>query len=79
MTAIVHAADGVRLVTTAESREILFARLAEYVRERCDDMLWSDAAAQVRALLVAGDLHAAITLYFARTGERWDEEILTYA
>ena len=75
-TVIVHASDGVRFVATAAGTDILFARLAEYIRGRCDDVLWADAASQVRGLLDDGDLRAAITLYFARTGERWDRERL---
>lgn len=75
-TAIVHAADGVRFVATAACTDILFAGLAEYVRGRCDEVLWADAAKQVRTLLDDGNLRAAITLYFARTGERWDQERL---
>lgn len=75
-TAIVHAADGVRFVATAPCPDVLFARLAEYVRGRCDDVLWGDAARQVCRWLDDGHLHAAIALYFARTGERWDQERL---
>jgi hypothetical protein len=75
-TAIVHAADGVRFVAPAACPDVLFARLADYVRGRCDDVLWADAARQVRTLLDEGNLPAAITLYFARTGERWDQERL---
>jgi hypothetical protein len=75
-TAVVHAADGVRFVATAARPDALFARLAEYIRGRCDDVLWADASRQVRTLLDDGDPHAAITLYFARTGERWDQERL---
>jgi hypothetical protein len=74
--AVVHSADGIRFVATAASPDALLARLAAYVRGRCDDMLWTDAARQVRALLDDGDLHAAITRYFERTGERWDRERL---
>ena len=76
MTAIVHAADGVRFVATAACPVELLARIAGYIRGRCDDVLWSDAARQVHELLDGGDLHAAIALYFARTGERWDQEHL---
>ena len=75
-TAIVHSADGVRFVASAAGPDVLFARLAEYVRGRCDDVLWPDAARRVRTLLDGGQLPAAITLYFARTGERWDQEWL---
>jgi hypothetical protein len=74
--AVVHAADGVRFVATAACPDVLFARLAAYVRGRCDDVLWADASRQVSALLDDGHLRAAITLYFARTAERWDQERL---
>ena len=75
-TAIVHAADGVRFVASAACAEELFARIAGYTRGRCDDVLWAEAARQVHDLLDDGDLNAAVTLYFARTGERWDREHL---
>jgi hypothetical protein len=76
MTAIVHSADGVRFVTTGGSSAIVMSRLADYVRERCNDVLWFDAASRVRGMLDAGNLYAAITLYFERVGERWDDERL---
>jgi len=75
-TAIVHDLDGVRFLATAPCEEILLARLAEYVRGRCDDVLWADAAREVRRSLDEGDLGAGIALYFDRTGERWDRERL---
>lgn len=75
-TAIVHTADGVCFVASAAWPDVLFARLADYVRGRCDDVLWPDAARRVRTLLDGGHLPAAITLYFAHTGERWDQERL---
>ncbi|MHB1313300.1 MAG: hypothetical protein ACYC3L_14890 [Gemmatimonadaceae bacterium] len=74
--AVVHAADGVRFVATETGPDALFAQLAEYVRTRCDDVLWPDAAGRVHTLLGSGNLRAAIALYFDRTGERWDEERL---
>ena len=75
-TAIVHTADGIRFVATGACPDALMLRLAGYVRGRCDDVLWADAARQVRALLDDGQLTAAIALYFERTGERWDRERL---
>jgi hypothetical protein len=75
-TAIVHTVDGVCFVATASSPDVLFERLAVYVQRRCDDVLWADAASAVRALLEEGDVHAAVTRYFERTGERWDAERL---
>lgn len=76
MMAIVHAADGVRFAATALSPDALLAQVAEYVRGRCENVLWADTAAEVRTLLDVGNLRAAITLFFERTGERWDQERL---
>lgn len=76
ITAIVRSADGVRLVTTAGCSAAVVSRLADYVRERCDDVLWSDAASRVRAMLDVGNPYSAIMLYFDRVGERWDDEHL---
>jgi hypothetical protein len=74
--AIVHSAGGVRFVATGPCPDALSVRLAGYVRGRCDDVLWADAAQRVRALLDDGKLPEAIALYFKRTGERWDRERL---
>lgn len=76
ITAIVHSADGIRFMTADIDREAVVARVAEYIRGRCDDVLWADAASQVRRMLNDGDLDAAIALYFGRVGERWDMERL---
>jgi hypothetical protein len=76
VTAIVHCADGVRFVTTGVSPDAVVSRLAEYVRQRYDHVLWPDAASRVRAMLDVGNLYAAIALYFERVGERWDVERL---
>ena len=75
-TAIVHSDCGVRFVATAACPDALSMQLAGYVRGRCDDVLWTDAAQQVRELLDDGKLSEAIALYFERTGERWDRERL---
>lgn len=74
--AVVHSLDGVRFVTTGRSRETIVRHLAGYVAERCDDLLPEDAGGRVRAMLAAGELGAAIAVYFARVGERWDNERL---
>jgi hypothetical protein len=74
--AVVHTADGVRCVAAGANAATVASGVAEYVRQRCDDVLWPDAARQVHAMLDAGDLYAAISHYFDRTGERWDEERL---
>lgn len=76
-TAIVHDPDGVRFLATAEGGDILLAQLADYVRGRCDDMLWADEAREVHRLFDEGELGAGVALYFDHTGERWDRERLT--
>jgi hypothetical protein len=38
--------------------------------------LWPPVAANVRALVTDDRPYAAIALYFAHVGERWDEERL---
>jgi len=75
-TAVVHAADGVRFVASAASRSALMDAVAGYVERRCDDLLWPDDAASVRALIVAGKVSAAVGAYFAKVGDRWDREEL---
>ena len=76
LTAIVHTPDGVRFVATGLSREAVAARIASYVRERCNDVLSADTAGEVHMLLAVGNVDAAITAYFERVGERWEEEHL---
>jgi hypothetical protein len=75
-TAIVHAADGVLFVASAHSRAQLTAQIVSYIRERCDYVLWPAVSDKVRALIDDDEPDAAITMYFARAGERWDEECL---
>ncbi len=77
--AVVHAPDGVRLATMARSRAGLVQRLADYVEQRGDDMLWTDHARHLRTLLARGEREAAIEVYFGLVGERWDEEWLVTA
>jgi hypothetical protein len=74
--ACVYAADGIRFLAIGDSAAALSARVATYVRARCDCALWPGHAASVRALLNEGRLADAIELYFAHVGERWDEEYL---
>lgn len=76
LTAVVHGVDGVRFVATAATGMQLAARVADYIRARCDDVLWPGAAREVRALIDDGKTFAAIALYFAHVGDRWDEERL---
>jgi hypothetical protein len=73
---IVHSADGVRFATAAGSRAELVQRLAEYVGRRAPDVLWTGDARHVGALLVRGELEAAVEVYFGRVGDRWDPEWL---
>ena len=74
--AAVAAADGIRFATTAATRGELVSRLAEYVRDHARVQLWPADALRVRALLHLGDAEGAVAHYFARVGERWDEEWL---
>lgn len=74
--AVVHAADGVRFVAHADTPDGLTAQLADYVLERCDDVLWPPIAKQVRALLADAQSRAAIDAYFDNVGCRWDLEQL---
>jgi hypothetical protein len=50
-TAIVRSEDGVRFTAGSDRPEQLMSQLVDYVRERCDDVLWPSAARQVRALV----------------------------
>lgn len=74
--AVVHAADGVRFVAASQCPEQLSAEIVRYIRRRCDDVLWPSDAAAVRALIDDDEPFAAIAMYFALTGQRWDEERL---
>lgn len=74
--AVVHTADAVRLVAACLSRGGLTRRLAEYVRERAPHQLWPEDAGRLLGLLAGGDAGAAVELYFASVGERWDPEWL---
>jgi hypothetical protein len=77
--AIVHAADGIRFAVAAATRRELIQRLAEYARQRGDHALRPDHARHLRALLVRGELEAAVETYFGLVGQRWDEEWLVTA
>jgi hypothetical protein len=78
-TATIHAPDGVRFTAASATPELLIGEIAAYVVSRCDYVLWAEDACRVRAFIDAGDPDAAINLYFARVGERWDEERLELA
>ena len=75
-TATIYAPDGVLFVAETDSPRALAARVVEYIRGRCDDVLWPSAATEVRALIEEGNLEAAIGTYFFHVGERWDAERL---
>ena len=77
--AVVHAADGVRLATAAESRAELVCSLADYVRGQAEYALSVEHARHVRGLLARGELEAAVEVYFGTVGQRWDEEWLVTA
>ena len=76
LTAIVHAADGVRFVATAKYAEHLSAQIVSYIEARCDYALWPSVAREVRGLIDAAKPYAAIAMYFSHVGERWDAERL---
>jgi hypothetical protein len=74
--AVVHSAEGIHLLTASRSAEGLIEFVAGYVRSQADQMLWPDDAKRVHALLGAASCRAAVDLYFARVGERWEREYL---
>ena len=76
LTAIVHAADGIRFVASANCPADVANQVGGYIRARCDFALWPSVAAEVKALLDDDHPYAAIALYFDRVGERWDDERL---
>ena len=75
-TAIIRAPDGARFSAAAASPELLTQEIAAYISSRCEYVLWEGDACRVQALIAAGSLDGAISLYFARVGERWDDERL---
>jgi hypothetical protein len=75
-SARVCAADGVLFSATAECASDLLRRIVEYIRARCDYVLWPADAHAVRALIDANQPGSAIALYFASVGQRWDGERL---
>ena len=77
--AVVHADDGVRFMTVASSRRDLIHRVAEYVRKWGGYLLRPDHARHLRSLLLRGESEAAVELYFALVGKRWDKEWLVTA
>lgn len=74
--AVVHTADGVRFQAVASSRRELVHRIAEYVQRWGGYVLRPDHARHLRGLLLRGESEAAVELYFALVGKRWDKEWL---
>jgi hypothetical protein len=66
----------VRFVAAAHSQRELEAQVVDYIRERCDYVLWPRVAANVRELIARDRKDAAIAAYFANVGQRWDPERL---
>ena len=75
-TATVYGLDGVLFAASADAPSGLTAQIVDYIRVRCDDVLWPTDAAAVRAHIDHDDAEAAIATYFASVGERWDAEWL---
>jgi len=75
-SAVVRAADGVRFVAVGRGPDEVARLLVDYIRGRCDHVLWPCDASRVRTLIDAGESYAAIDEYFEHVGSRWDEERL---
>lgn len=75
-TAVVHAVDGVRFVTTASNRSTLFEHLSDYVLANAEYRLWPADSIAVVDMFRLGELEAAVECYFNRVGSRWDAEWL---
>ncbi len=76
--AVVCAPDGVLLVEAGPTRDVVLARLAEYVRRHAADRLWPADARRVHRLLDRGMHEGAVRQYFAAPA-RWDEEWLHWS
>jgi hypothetical protein len=77
--AVVHAVDGIRFTAAAASRRELVHRVAEYVQRWGGYVLRPDHGRHLRSLLARGEVEAAVELYFALVGKRWDKEWLVTA
>jgi hypothetical protein len=75
-TAVVRAADGVRFIASAEDGDGVSSQLIDYIASRCDHVLWSAPAREVRRLIAEHRQSEAIATYFSNVGRRWDEEWL---
>lgn len=74
--AAVYGVDRVNLLAVAASRSGLYAKLGAYVQRQADLQLYPEEARRVQRLLETGQSEAAVRLYFASVGKRWDPEWL---
>lgn len=74
--AVISAGSGVLATFADWSSAGVLVRLRHYVEEHAPVTLWPSSARRVLDLLDAGEIEAAIKLYFAETGGRWDKEQL---
>jgi len=74
--AAVHANGGIRAIAAGWTEDQAVRRVAGYVRQNADQLLWPPESHQVHMLLDRGRLQEAIDFYFARVGGRWDREFL---
>lgn len=74
--AVVVSGDGVVFGASTHSRRTLIEELSAFVRRSADVQLWPESAQCVHSLLDSRELERAVELYFARVGERWDEQRL---
>lgn len=74
--AVVSGPRTVRFIAAARDRAVLEERLADYVAGNANIQLFPQDAKRVHDLLAARDYAAAVELYFAAVGRRWDPEWL---
>lgn len=77
--AVVLGPEGVRTLTAADSERGLMERLADYVRENAELMLWPTDARTVSSFLADGLHREAVEHYFRTVGRRWEREVLETA
>jgi hypothetical protein len=70
------APSSTRTTPAAHSSDAVAEALAAYIHGQADILLWPADAQRVRGLLEAGETEEAISVYFARVGERWERERL---
>ena len=74
--AIVFAPDGIQFAAGCRTERTLVRLLAAYVVRRSSKQLWPAEARRIRRLVRRGAAAQAVDYYFARVGERWDEDRL---